>query len=161
MIELLTEQELAAPPSTVWRALMDFPAYGAWNGYVRRIEGTAELGGRLTVTVAPPGGPPRTFHPVVTRLAPEKTFAWRAVIGTAAIFAGEHIFELDATPAGTRLIHREEFSGLITPLHRRLRLAVTRLGFEAMNADLARLLLHDQAPRPSRLRDALGSAAVE
>ncbi|MGH1560277.1 hypothetical protein ACRAWD_26860 [Caulobacter segnis] len=48
---------------------------------------------------------------MVTRLASEKTFAWRAVIGTATIFAGEHIFELEATEAGTRLIHREEFSG--------------------------------------------------
>jgi len=161
MIELLTEQRLAAPPSAVWRALMDFSAYGAWNRYVRRIEGAAELGARLAVSVAPPGGPPRTFHPIVTRLTPEKVFAWRAVIGTAAIFAGEHIFELEATAEGTRLIHREEFSGLITPLHQRLRLAVTRRSFEAMNADLARLLVHDQAPTPSRLRDAPGSAAAE
>lgn len=160
MIELFTEQRLVAPPATVWRALMDFPAYGDWNRYVRRIEGRAELGARLTVTVAPPGGPPRTFHPIVTRLTPERMFAWRAVIGTAGIFAGEHIFELEATKAGTRLIHREEFSGLITPLHRRLRLTVTRRGFEAMNADLAELL-HDPAPRPPRLRDVLGSAAAE
>jgi hypothetical protein len=157
MIELFTEQRLQAPPSAVWRALMDFSAYGDWNRYVRRVEGPTRLGASLTVTVAPPGGPPRTFHPIVTRLEPEKVFAWRAVIGSASIFAGEHIFELEAVPE-TRLVHREEFSGLITPLHRRLRLEVTRRGFETMNADLARLL-ETNAPRPSHLHADPVSAA--
>ena len=146
MIELFTEQRLKAPPPAVWRALMDFSAYGDWNRYVRRIEGSARLGARLSVTVAPPGGPPRTFHPIVTRLEPEKVFAWRAVIGAAPIFAGEHIFELEAISDGTRLVHREEFSGLITPLHRRLRLEVTRRGFETMNACL---LYTSPSPRDS------------
>jgi hypothetical protein len=158
MIELFTEQRLRAPPPAVWRALMDFPAYGDWNRYVRRLEGSARLGARLTVTVAPSGGPPRTFHPLVTRLEPEKVFAWRAVIGAAPIFAGEHIFELEAVANGTRLVHREEFSGLITPLHRRFRLEVTRRGFETMNADLAGLL-EAGGPRPSHLHAAPVSAA--
>lgn len=105
---------------------------------MRAISGAMTVGSSLSVTVSPPGGMSRTFEPAVTRVEPERAFAWAWAMWRPALFIGEHIFELeDHGQDRTRLVHREEFSGLITPLHRLSRFEVTRRGFEAMNQALA------------------------
>lgn len=137
IIELVTEAVIGAPRSVVWDILADWPRYGEWNPYVREISGTMTNGALLSVTVSPPGGMSRTFRPIVTRVEPGRAFAWAWAMWRPALFIGEHIFELeDLADDNTRLIHREEFSGLITPLHRLTRFEVTRRGFEAMNQAL-------------------------
>jgi hypothetical protein len=139
MIELVTEVAIEAPRPAVWDILADWARYGEWNPYVRAISGSMKVGALLSVTVSPPGGMSRTFHPVVTRVEPNQAFAWAWAMWRPALFIGEHIFELEDQPdKRTRLVHREEFSGLLTPLHRLSRFEVTRRGFEAMNQALSR-----------------------
>lgn len=139
MIELVTEARIDAPRRAVWDILVDWPRYGEWNPYVRAISGRMEVGAPLSVTVSPPGGMSRTFCPAVTRVEPNRAFAWSWAMWRPALFVGEHIFELADRPGNaTLLVHREEFSGVLTPLHRLSRFEVTRRGFEAMNQALSR-----------------------
>ena len=49
------------------------------------------------------------------------------------VFDGRHIFELEPTPVGTRLVQREEFTGILVPLFARSLDKGTKAGFEAMN----------------------------
>jgi uncharacterized protein YndB with AHSA1/START domain len=68
---------IAAAPSRVWSILMDFDAYPSWNPFIRELKGEKRVGARLEVVIAPPGGNPQTFRPVVIACAPERVFCWR------------------------------------------------------------------------------------
>ncbi len=77
-----------------------------------------------------------TFRPTVTSAEPGRRFAWLGSLGVRGLFDGAHRFELQATPSGTRLVHAEEFSGLlVAPLLRSME-SGSLAGFEAMNAAL-------------------------
>jgi hypothetical protein len=54
------------------------------------------------------------------------------------LFDGEHIFTMDPLDAGrrTRLVHREEFRGVLVPLFWGSLDTATRQGFEEMNLAL-------------------------
>ncbi|PZG39773.1 SRPBCC domain-containing protein [Spongiactinospora gelatinilytica] len=114
--------EIAASRRMVWAVLTDFPRYPEWATYIQRIEGQARTGGFLKVTLGPPDRPPHVFRAPVLEATPEVRLAWAAVIPGAtwlprAIFTGVHEFVLDALPdGGTRLTHREHFSGLLARL---------------------------------------------
>lgn len=57
--------------------------------------------------------------------------------GIEGVFDGEHHFELEPIPEGTRLINRERYSGLLSPLMKRLEaMKGAEAGFGAMNAEL-------------------------
>ena len=58
---LSTEIEIAAPVESVWRTLTDFASYPEWNPFLKRVEGNAAVGERLTVRAEAPGGMPRGF----------------------------------------------------------------------------------------------------
>src|SRR5262245_5851867 len=64
-VELRTEIEISAPPSRVWAVLTDFYAYPEWNPFLVRIDGKPEVGAKLTVTAAMPGGREWSFSPKV------------------------------------------------------------------------------------------------
>jgi len=67
-----TEILIHAVPERVWAVLMDFGAYPAWNPFILAIEGKAESGETLRVTMRPPGGKAQRFEPKVLRAdAPE------------------------------------------------------------------------------------------
>jgi hypothetical protein len=134
--ELLTEIDIAAPPDQVWRHLVDLPAYGAWNPFITAASGSVQAGQRLTLRMEPPGGRAMTFRPQVTEVVPGEVLEWLGHLGVPGVFDGRHRFELSATPSGTHLVQREEFSGLLVrPLRRSLD-GGTRAGFQVMNAAL-------------------------
>ncbi len=60
-----------------------------------------------------------------------------AKIGEAAVFDGEHSFQLSSiTDGGTHFVQREQFRGLLVPLLWDSISTNTKRGFEAMNAAL-------------------------
>ena len=63
-----------ASPSSVWRVLMDWPRFGAWNPFLTDVEGEPRLGSRLSVRIAPPEGRPMRFRPKLTALEPSRDF---------------------------------------------------------------------------------------
>jgi hypothetical protein len=130
-----TEILIHAVPERVWTVLMDFGAYSAWNPFILAIEGKAEPGETLRVTMRPPGGKAQSFKPEVLRADGPEAFVWRGSLPIPGLFTGEHSFQLTRAGDDTRLRHSESFSGVLVPLLRKM-LARTEEGFNQMNAAL-------------------------
>lgn len=130
---LETEIAIEAPPQVVWEILSDLARYSEWNPFVIEAEGTFSVGSRLKVRLQPPGGRVTTFRPTVTVVEPERTFEWLGHLGVRGLFDGRHRYQLEPTPAGTRLVQSEQFGGILVPVLSRSLETSTRAGFEAMN----------------------------
>ncbi|MHC1728596.1 MAG: SRPBCC family protein [Syntrophobacteraceae bacterium] len=49
--QCITEEiEINAPCVVVWKILTDFPGYGSWNPFIRRIAGDLSVGRHLRVS---------------------------------------------------------------------------------------------------------------
>lgn len=131
-----TEIEIDAPPSAVWRILVDLPAYPEWNPFITFATGTPEVGERLTLRLEPSGGRSMAFRPSITRFEAGEVLEWLGRLGVPGLFDGRHRIEVQARGDGTRLVHGEQFSGILVPLMRRSLDSRFRPGFEAMNAAL-------------------------
>jgi len=133
-IEVRTE--IDAPLDQVWKVLTDFARYSEWNPFVRELSGEFVAGKPLKVKLALGSGKPMTIRPTLLRFErPE--LRWRGKLGIAGIFDGEHSFVLEPIDAQrSRLIHSEQFSGLLIPVFRWLAAKQTERAFEAMNLAL-------------------------
>ena len=135
---IATEIEIAAPPAAVWAALTDFKRYPDWNPFIRRIAGPLEVGGEIQVTFRLPSAPDdgagdMAFEPTLMTVERDRELRWRGRLWLPGLFDGEHWFRLEASPAGARLSHGEDFSGLLLFM---MDAEQTRQGFEAMNQAL-------------------------
>ena len=140
-----TEVEIEAPPAEVWRHLVDLDAYPHWNPFIPSASGTPEVGRRLSLRLQPPGGRAVPIRPTVTAVTTASVFEWLGHLVFPGLFDGRHRFELFPTPAGTRLVQSESFSGLLVRPLRRWLDGGTRAGFEAMNDALRRRAQEGQA----------------
>jgi hypothetical protein len=123
--------DIDATPEAVWNVLTDFSAYGEWSNFTA-AEGTAQVGSRLTMRM-----PGMTFRPTVTVAAPGKELRWAGTLGTKRLFHGQHSFVLSSNHNGsTRLTNREEFSGALVTLTRRLLKTPKHDGYAAFNKSL-------------------------
>jgi hypothetical protein len=137
-VTVSTTIDIDAGPRTVWDVLVDFPAYPEWNPFIDRIEGTAEVGSRLTVHLVGRGGRGTTFRPTVLVATPGEELRWLGRLWPGRLFDGEHSFVLTANPDGTtRLTHGERFSGILVALFTGAA-ADSHAGFEAFNEALKR-----------------------
>jgi hypothetical protein len=116
MRELRTEIDIAAPITKVWNILTDFDHWKDWNP-ISQASGAASLGSKLTITMGGcEGKDGMKYRPIITHLEEPKSFRWRGVMMAGFLFTNDKVFELEETSSGTRLIHREEFSGLLVPM---------------------------------------------
>ena len=138
MHRLDTQIEINAPAERVWTLLMDFPAYGRWNPFIRSIEGRAAVGETLKAFIQPPGSGGLRVAPVVLAADPNRAFRWKGKLLLPGLFDGEHFFELEPAAGGTVFRHGEIFSGLLVPLLKGTLDGATRQGFIAMNEALKR-----------------------
>ena len=128
--------ELDAPPQQVWEVLTDTPAHADWNPFITRMDGDLEVGRRIEVRIAPPGGKPMTFRPTVTDVEPAHRLAWLGRFLLPGLFDGAHSFTLEPLAEGrTRLTQSETFRGLLPAFSGGL-LQRTEAGFDAMNEAL-------------------------
>ncbi|MFI5845899.1 hypothetical protein ACIA8K_39970 [Catenuloplanes sp. NPDC051500] len=110
---------------------------------MQQLTGTARAGTTITVVLGPPGRRPYVVSTPVIEATPATRLAWAAVIPGAAwlphaIYTGTHEFVLAALPdGGTRLTHREHFSGLLARLVKEGPAGGDE-GFEAFNQALRR-----------------------
>jgi hypothetical protein len=132
---ITTSIVIDAPPRKVWGVLMDFPSYGDWNPFIRRISGPAAMGSWLEVEIAPPGMSVQTFRPTVTICQADRVFVWQGALGVPGLFSGTHRFELTPGGLGTRFEHSESFAGVLVPVTGKV-LEATHAGFKAMNLAL-------------------------
>jgi hypothetical protein len=127
---------IAAPPERVWQVLTDFARYGDWNPFIPAASGDLALGGRLQVTISPPGGAPMTFKPVVTALRPNRLLCWKGRLFLRGLFDGDHQFRLVPMSSGTVLEHEEQFTGILPALMGDKAFARIERGFTLMNEAL-------------------------
>ena len=117
MREIRTEIEIAAPPTKVWSILTDFDNWKNWNPIVIQASGTASLGSELSVTMrGKDGKDAQKYMPIITNFEEPKFFRWRAKMMAQFLFTNDKVFELEEMGSGTRLIHKELFSGMMVPL---------------------------------------------
>lgn len=137
MREISTDVEINAPASRVWEILTELAEYPKWNPFIRRAGGNVREGAKLEIRIEPGDGSTMTFKPTVLRADAGKEFRWLGRLILPGLFDGEHIFQLSAMGSdGTRLVHREEFRGILVPLLWGSLEAKTKKGFEAMNLAL-------------------------
>jgi len=72
---IVKSTEIAAPIETVWRALTDHQAFGAW--FRVRLDQPFEVGGRSTGMMTYPGFEHVRWEAFVTRMDPPNHFAFR------------------------------------------------------------------------------------
>ena len=131
-----TSIDIDAAPEQVWAVLVDFPAYPSWNPFITSIAGELEVGERLSVRLAPPGGPNLKLRPKVQVVEPARRFGWLGHLLVPRVFDGGHEFRIEPrADGGSTFVQREEFRGVLIPLMGGT-LDKTRAGFEAMNAAL-------------------------
>lgn len=137
MHEIKTETEIDASARQVWAVLVDFATYPEWNPFLCEITGTPAVGEKLKVTARSPKGMDMTFRPTVLAADPERELRWVGGLSIPGLFGGEHYFLLEAIgPDRVRLIHGEQFSGLLVALARYGLDTGIKAGFEAMNQAL-------------------------
>ncbi len=112
---LLTDIDIDATPERVWEVLTDLAAYPGWNPFIVRAEGVVETGRRLTLTMQPLGGRATTLRPRLVEVDVPRRLRWRGALGVPGLMDAEHTFTLEPRGIGTRLIHQEDFRGVLVP----------------------------------------------
>lgn len=132
MKNIETEILIDAPVEIVWRVLMNFDAYRDWNPFIT-IEGKPILGEKLDVIINM-NGKKNFFKPKVVAYEEERRFEWTGKLILKGLFAGNHYFRLEpVSEFQTKLIHGENFSGLLKGTIMRKIKESTVQGFETMN----------------------------
>jgi hypothetical protein len=136
-MKIRTEIEVAAPPERVWEVLVDFPGYAAWNPFMVSIEGKAEVGEKITIEIAPPNMRRRKLRERVRAVTPYAELRWGAGLPIPGLLDGDHFFQLVKHGDRTRVLHGEDFTGLVVPLIKGM-LANIEKGFALTNEALKR-----------------------
>jgi hypothetical protein len=130
---LVTEIQIDASPHNVWNVLTGLSEYQDWNPFVVAGSGEVAVGEEIEIRMRQSEGNDTTFKPIVTEATSPSTFEWLGRLGIPGLFAGRHRFDLLSSETGTRVVHSEEFSGVLVPLLWNSLDRKTRGGFEAMN----------------------------
>lgn len=134
MYTIYTEIEINAPAKKVWEILTDVGQYPAWNPFIKQLEGTLEEGERVMALIQPQDSKAMTFHPKVLTVEPEKKLRWLGAFLFKGLFDGEHIWQLETIgDEKTKLIHQENFTGILVPLFKKELENKSKPGFVAMN----------------------------
>jgi len=135
--ELITSITINATPAVAWNILTDFDAYPEWNPFIPEFGTKPAPGERFSVTIQQPGSKPMTFKPRCLKMDENREFRWLGHLLFKGLFDGEHIFELEPLAnGGTKLVHRERFTGILVPLLWKQLDTKARQGFEMMNEKL-------------------------
>lgn len=138
MQNIQTEILINATPQQVWKTLLDFENYPNWNPFIH-IKGQAKVGQQLTNTLFLDNQKPQVFKPIVLAIEKQQQLRWQGQLFIKGLFDGEHYFKLEAVSQNqTKLIHGENFSGILTSLILKMVKTATINGFEKMNTALKR-----------------------
>lgn len=125
-----------ASKQKIWDILMDFEQYPNWNPFIQSISGERKLGNRIEATIGL-GDKGMTFKPRITKLDKHNHFEWLGNLWTKGIFDGRHGFILEEMDSqSTKLIHKEEFKGVLVGILWSMIGDDTEKGFNVMNEAL-------------------------
>lgn len=141
MRELYTEVIIDAAAERVFQLLVDIAGYHEWNPLIVSARGRVVTGANLDIRIRPPGQSDQPYTVKVVSVIPDREFVWLGHMRIKGILDGMHFFEIFPEGANrVRLVHREEFRGLLVPLVWRMFLDTRmREGFESLNRCLKEL----------------------
>ena len=117
MIQIKTEININANAKKVWDILIDFEKWGTWNPIISKAKGVAIEDTSLEITMkTKEGNDANSYSPIITKVDDLKSLHFKAKMMAYFIFTNEKIFEIEETSDGIKLIHIENFSGLMIPL---------------------------------------------
>lgn len=114
MHQIRTEALIPASPQAIWAVLTDFDRYAEWNPLNLKAAGKGALGARIPMTILNPVKPkqPIRMSVRITDFQQARRLEWLGRV--PLLFQGAHFFELSPEGSGTRLLHGENQSGLIS-----------------------------------------------
>lgn len=118
MPQIVTAIDIDAPPSDVFRALVDVPRYREWNPMIKNIRGKLRPGSVILAQLEV-DGMPFAFDARISRFEQDRCLAWRgpSLSLLHGLVCGEHSFEtIDLGNGRTRFIHSERFDGALMQL---------------------------------------------
>lgn len=138
MKNLSTEIVIAASPEKIWEVLLDFAKYPEWNPFIK-IEGKPVVGTHLKNTMMLEGRSPQIFKPELLVVDAPNELRWLGKLFVSGLFDGEHYFLLEPIDEQhTRLVHGENFRGILVGILMKMIGENTRNSFERMNVALKR-----------------------
>jgi len=134
MVTYETETTIEAPPSEVWKHLVDFDRHDEWSHHFK-LRGQPLVGqrGRVEFTLF---GREAGSPVVIEKVEEASELRWRG--GPRGLITGNHYFILEPRNDGRRTYfrHGEDFSGIIAPLVWALLKAELGPSYSGFNADL-------------------------
>lgn len=116
--EIKTEIDIFASPNEVWNVISDVESWESWSPIIRGSQGVVAVGSEITIAMIGKSdkeeGP--IYNPIITDLDEPRLFRWHANMGNDFIFTNIKVIELVESESGTRLIHKEQFKGLLAPI---------------------------------------------
>lgn len=116
MPSLYTEIEIYSPRSLVWQILFHKERWKYWNTFLYDCHPDQPFvqGQEALLSLKRTRSEDIEFQPLVTLIQPEVCLKW---LSTIPGFRNEHVFELQDTGSGcTKYVHRENFSGALSPV---------------------------------------------
>lgn len=136
--DVSTEIELDAPIADVWAVLEDVHSWGDWSRIFRFTRATLKPGGAgiLWAKVGPIAAPLRVKFQVIDN---ESELRWQGGVG--GVLKGSHFLKLEVIDEKrTRLIHGENFDGVVISASWKLLAGQLPGAYKAFNKELARKL---------------------
>ncbi len=132
----------------VWPALVDLPAYAAWNPWLVHAQGHVEPGGVVWAEVVLGAKRMRAKH-VVLLVEPHACLCWRDAGWTTLFVYGQRKRTLESLADGTVRLRQELLlDGPLRGVAERKYGAALRAGLAAETAALKQLVEAGPAPRP-------------
>ena len=101
---------IPAPPEAVWEVLIDTEAYPQWNPVFVEVEGVYVAGKTVLNRVREPGGAILEMTATVETLLPGAEL--RQSGGIPGILTFDHLWQLESTDDGTKVIQHEVDRGI-------------------------------------------------
>jgi hypothetical protein len=113
-----TSLEINAPKERVWDVLTRFREWDEWNPVITRLRATLSPSTPLSFTIAVSGRELRSRAEMI-KVEHGRELRWRgppsAILGRA--IRGEHYLVVEGAAVGkSRIVHGEQFAGLLVPL---------------------------------------------
>ena len=115
---LTTEIEISSSSAKIYKALIEFHNYTAWNPSITEVQGTAKMGTLLKARIQWPGLKNNNYLLKITELIPNYKIRWIGHFWFKYFLDGDHIFLIQETdnPQKTTVKQSEMFTGFLVPI---------------------------------------------
>lgn len=133
--EITTSVTIYAGKEQVWEVLTDYKEYPKWNPFMVQIAGKLNTQEFTKVTVRVPNVPEDFFYyALIKKEIPCEKLVWRSRLYAHELFAGKHIFTIEALAENKVVFtHQEKYSGLLVFLIDPAFFGKAKRGINAMN----------------------------